>query len=142
MDVTLTGEGAKRLHRFQEKIEPTPRLADTAPPRKTWLVEVLDPAKHLVAVLAANAGLDPLVYATRTGWPEFDLLPDGLAGLFVSRGEDGRPPVVAPIGEPRSTFPVYCPLCAEEYELAAAMLHAKRGSKPGKPGRFTVSRST
>jgi hypothetical protein len=123
----------EHIERIQRKAPP--RLTETTPPRSTWLVEVFDPAKHRVAVLIANAGLPPLVHVFRTGAPSYLLLPDGLAGTLVERAS------VTAIGDTLPVRSVFCPVCNRGYSLPAAMLHAKRGSKPGKPGRFTVRES-
>jgi hypothetical protein len=103
-------------------------LVSTVPPRSTWLVEAYDPRGHLVAVLVAGE----LVFSVTTGAPAFVLLPEGLAGAMVTDGS------VFPVGTTRPSFPVFCATCRTLYDLPAAGLHAKRGTKPGRPGGITL----
>jgi hypothetical protein len=119
---------------FRDEEEPLSRVA---PPRAAWLVEVFDPVRHRVAVLAANAGHPPLLYAPRSGSPAWMLLADGLVSAFINRDEQGRP-VVAPFGTPAAQVPAWCPVCRQEWPVQAERLRDKSGPKPGKPGRFTI----
>jgi hypothetical protein len=131
----VSDDGDERDQRLRYRDTP-PALADTAPGRSPWLVEVLDPNKHRVAVLVANAGLEPLVYVIGySGAPAFVLLPDGLAGALVTAG------TVSAVGDAAVERPVFCPVCKVLFPLLADTLHAKRGPKPGKPGRFTLGAS-
>lgn len=120
-----------------EKLEPS-RLAQSAP-RSKWLVEVMDPAQHLVAFMAAHGGVD-VVYTGRGGDPAFILEAEGLRAAYIT-AEDGARHIRG-VGSARGYFPLDCCRgCRSGYLLRADALRAKRGSCPGKPGRLTVGES-
>ncbi len=122
----------------ERRVEKVATLASTAPPRRTWLTAAYDPLGHLVAVVAANAGLPPVVYSGATGSPAFVLLPDGLCAALVSL--ENETTTVSPIGTPRAEFLISCPACRHvEYVLDADQLHASRGPKPGKFGALKLA---
>ncbi len=134
--ITWTDEHGQR-HEHRTTVKQEPSLAASVP-RRLWLVEVYDPARHLVAVLAANAGLEPLVYSGGTWAPSFVLSPDGLRAARVVNDEREPRPTVTGLGAPRPAFPVWCATCRADYPVGADDLTAMRGEKPGKPRRLTI----
>ena len=119
------------------------RFSPLAPHRRAWLVEVEDPAGHLLAVLAANAGLEPLLYTLttlRSAAPAYVLLPDGLSSATAILNGN-RYGSVAESGDRLDRVLLRCTQCRAVFPVVAQELQRRRGPRPGRPYRLTLSAS-
>lgn len=92
-------------------------------PRTARLVDVHDPADHLIAVLVPNGPADPLVLvpAAHRPTPMLALCDAGLVAVLVSfDGPDG--PTVGYLGTPQPSFDIDCRTCARSFTLPAQAL--------------------
>jgi hypothetical protein len=100
--------------------------------RATRLVDVHDPAGHLVAVLATNGEASPpLLYASGSPgpYPTLALVAAGLVDVMTDL-TDPEILTVGALGTPRGEASLHCPMCDDGWPLRASDLRALAPDTP------------